>query len=259
MEPEYIEDVARQTRRHWNLGDGPISNVTLLTEKHGVIVTMIRMDAPNLDAFSTWDPVDERPYIVLGDDGQSPFRSRYNVCHELGHLILHRDVLPVEFNDPGYFKVAESQADRFAAAFLTPSETFSPNIVTPSLDTFRTLKSRWRVSIKMMIHRAHDLNIIDSEEARRFYINYNRRRWNRQEPMDDTHPLEVPRLVRRAFEIIVEKGVIERSQIEADLPFNREDIERLANLPAGYLDDPEDDWAVREAYDVIREMDERNR
>ena len=247
MSEEDIEDAARDGRRHWNLGDGPISDVTLLTEKHGIIVTMIAMNANNLDAFSTWDDVDSRPYIALGTDTQSAFRTRFNVCHELGHLILHRDVLPREFNDQRYFKIIESQADRFAAAFLTPAATFSPDISLPTLEVFRILKPRWRTSIKMMIHRAQDLEVIDREEARRLYISYNRRGWNRREPLDEDQQLEEPRLVRRAFETIVEKSVIERSQIVAASPFNREDIEQLANLPYGYLDeDSAYTWAIEE-------------
>ena len=247
MSDENIEDAARDARRSWNLGDGPISNVTLLTEKHGIIVTMIDMNAKNLDAFSTWDNVDGRPYIVLGTDTQSAFRTRYSVCHELGHLILHRDVSPLEFNDQRYFKIIESQADRFAAAFLTPAATFSPDISMPSLEVFRLLKPRWRTSIKMMIHRAQDLNVIDREEARRLYISYNRRGWNRREPLDGDHQLEEPRLVRRAFETIIDRSVIERSQIVAALPFNQEEVEQLANLPYGYLDeDSAYTWAIRE-------------
>ena len=123
------------------------------------------------------------PYIVLGTDTPSPFRTRFNVCHELGHLILHRDVTPQQFSDQLQFKLIEAQADRFAAAFLTPASTFSTDIVDPSLELFRVLKPRWRTSIKMMVHRAQELNIIDREEARRFYINYNRRGWNRKEPL----------------------------------------------------------------------------
>lgn len=244
---EKIEQVAMDTRRHWNLGDGPISDVTLLAEKNGVIVTMIPMNARNLDAFSTWDSVDHRPYIVLGKDSQSAFRSRFNVCHELGHLILHREVTPSEFHDRWYFKLIESQANRFAAALLTPDSSFSSDIFTPTLEMFRQLKPRWLTSIKMMIHRSHELDIISREEARRLYINYNRRGWNRLEPMDDEFNVEEPRLVRRIVETIVEKDVLERGQVTAALPFNREDIELLANLPHGYLDeDSAYNWVIRE-------------
>ncbi|MCY4530686.1 MAG: XRE family transcriptional regulator [Chloroflexi bacterium] len=237
LEDEAIEESARRTRRHWNLGDGPISNVTLLAEKNGIIVTMVPMNARDLSAFSTLDHDDQRPYIVLGTDIPSPFRTRFNVCHELGHLVLHRTVTPLEFQDQRYFKMIESQADRFAAALLTPASTFSPDITAPTLDVFRTLKPRWRTSIKMMVYRAQELNIIDREEARRLYINYNRRGWNRGEPLDRETEVEKPRLVRRVFEAIIDNDVLERSQIVAALPFNREDIEQLANLPHGYLDE----------------------
>ena len=252
LDGQDIEDSAKRTRRHWNLGDGPISNVTLLAEKNGVIVTMVPMNASDLDAFSTWDHADQRPYIVLGTDIPSPFRTRFNVCHELGHLVLHREVTPPEFNDQRYFKMIEAQADRFAAAFLTPASTFSPDITVPTLDVFRTLKPRWRTSIKMMVHRAQELDIIDREEARRLYINYNRRGWNRREPLDDESEMEKPRLVRRVFEAIVDNNILERSQIVAALPFNREDIELLANLPYGYLDDESAyTQAIRELGDLF--------
>ena len=242
-----IETIARNTRRYWKLGDGPISNMTLLLENQGVIVTLMSMNANNLDAFSIWDSVDNRPYIVLGSDTQSAFRTRFNVCHELAHLILHQRVSPLEFNDQRYFKLIEAQADRFAGAFLAPAETFSPAIAVPTLEVFRTLKPKWRISIKMMIHRAQELNLIDQEEARRLYINYNRRGWNRQEPLDNEEALEEPRLVKRVFEAVIDNEVIQRAQITAALPFNPEDIEQLAALPYGYLDeDSAYTWAIKE-------------
>ncbi len=243
---EDIETVAQDVRREWRLGDGPISNVTLLVENHGVIVTLMPMNADHLDAFSMWDHLDHRAYIVLGDNGQSAFRTRFNVCHELGHLVLHRDVSPGEARDRRYFKVIEEQADRFAAAFLTPASTFSPEVSNPTLDVFRSLKPRWRTSIKMMVHRARELELIDHDEARRLYINYNRRGWHHQEPMDE-QPMEEPRLVRRVVETVVDNSIVSPAQIAAALPFNAEDIEQLAHLPYGYLDEESAyTWAVRE-------------
>ena len=109
------------------------------------------------------------------------------------------------------------------------------------------LKPRWRTSIKMMIHRSQELDIIDREEARRLYINYNRREWNIQEPLDQETRVEEPRLVKKIFEVIVDNSILRQSQIAAALPFTPEDIELLSNLPYGYLDeDSAYSWAVRE-------------
>ena len=243
----HIEASAREARRYWNMGDGPISNVTLLAENNGVIVCLIPMEAKHLDAFSLWDKLDGRPYIVLGDDSQSAFRTRFNVCHEIGHLILHKNLEPWDVADSASLKVLEAQADQFAASFLTPSAAFSRDIVMPSLERFHVLKPRWRTSIKMMIHRAQELDIIDKDEARRFYINYNRRGWNIREPLDQETQVEEPRLVRTIFEVVVDKSILRQSQISAALPFNGEDIEQLANLPHGYLDEQSAySWAIRE-------------
>ena len=213
----------------------------------------MEMGTTKLDAFSAWENYGQRPYIVLGDDGQSAFRTRYNVGHELGHLILHRDVTPREFDSKQFFKVIEAQADRFASAFLTLATTFSMDVARPTLDVFRNLKNKWRTSVKMMVHRAADLDIIDREEVRRLYISYNRRGWNRLEPFDDIEPTEELRLVKRAFEAVVANAVIERSQIAAALPFNREDVEQLANLPAGYLAQPYEESDVWEFLDELTE------
>ena len=229
-----IEGIAEETRTHWNMGNGPISNMTLLAENNGVVAVRMPMGTVRLDAFSTWDTA--RPYIVIGDDGQSAFRTRFNVCHELGHLVLHQHMTQAEHESKRYFKMIEAQADRFASAFLTPAATFSGDITRPTLDAFRNLKPKWRTSVKMMIHRAGDLGVINREEARRLYIAYNQRSWHRGEPFDE-EAIEEPRLVRRAFELLVDNDIIERPQVSAALPFNQEDIESLANLPPGYLDE----------------------
>ncbi len=119
------------------------------------------------------------------------------------------------------------------------------------MDVFRVLKTKWRTSVKMMVHRAADLDIIDKDDARRLYISYNRRGWSKLEPFDDTEPTEQPRLVKRAFEAVVENAVIERSQVAAALPFNREDVEHLANLPAGYLNELQEESDVWQFLDDL--------
>ena len=230
-----IEHLASETRRYWAMGDGPISNVTLLVENHGVIAAQMVMGSSRLDAFSAWDICDSRPYIVLGDDGQSACRVRFNVCHELGHLILHPNVSRAEWEDIPTFRLIEQQAHRFASAFLTPISSVAPDLRQPTLSSLRMAKLRWKSSVKMLIHRAHDLGLVDDRAVSRLYVNYNRREWQKAEPYDDQWPVEQPVMLRRAFEALDKRSIIERSQIPAALPFNQADIEQLAGLPDGYL------------------------
>ena len=232
-----IESLAVDVRAQWKLSNGPISNVTVLCEHHGVMAGMYPFGSASLDAFSLWDQTDGRPYIVLGDDGQTPCRTRFNVCHELGHLVMHRDVTPTDLSDRATFNLIERQAHRFAGAFLVPAEKFRNELSFPTLDALLGLKPRWRVSVKMLIHRTGDLGIVDDDYIRRLYINYNRRGWNEREPFEDDVAPERPLLLRRAFEAMVDRDIVDRTQILAALPFNQDELEALVGLPSGYLDE----------------------
>ena len=49
------------------------------------------------------------------------------------------------------------------------------------------------------------------------------------------NPLEQPKLLRRAVEMIVNGNRRHPDEIAADLPFNRATLETLCNLPPGFL------------------------
>ena len=85
-----LEEIATKVRRHWGLGDGPIANVVALFETHGSIVTRFELGSDQIDAFSCW--INQKPHIFLGSDKRSCCRSRFDAAHELGHILLHRDI-----------------------------------------------------------------------------------------------------------------------------------------------------------------------
>jgi hypothetical protein len=67
------------------------------------------------------------------------------------------------------------------------------------------------------------------------WINYSRRGWKRQEPLDDSIPTERLRLLRTGFELLIEEGILTPNQILQDLSLNQVDIEELTGLSPGYL------------------------
>jgi Zn-dependent peptidase ImmA (M78 family)/DNA-binding XRE family transcriptional regulator len=230
-----IEKVASDVRRFWKLGDGPISNMVLLMENNGAVVTRIELYADKLDAFSTWRSSDKTPYIILGADKGSAVRSRFDAAHELGHLVLHRNIEPKHLNSASDFKLIEQQAHRFAGAFLIPANTFAKDFYAPTLDSFRVLKLKWLVAIGVIIRRARDLNFIDEQLERRLWINYNRRGWRRSEPLDEKIPVERPRLLYRVIETLLSEGALTIEQLLSKIALGVRDIEELTTLPSGYL------------------------
>jgi Zn-dependent peptidase ImmA (M78 family)/transcriptional regulator with XRE-family HTH domain len=243
-----VEEIAVDVRREWGLGDGPISNIVLLIENNGFIVTRMDLDAAALDAFSTFVCDDGTPYIVLGADKQSAVRSRFDTAHELGHCILHRNFKPDRLKNGLAFKSAEQQANRFASAFLVPHRKFADDFNMPTLDALLTLKNRWLVSVGMLIRRAFDLHFISEDHYRRLWINYNRRGWRKEEPLDDKLPVEQPLLFRRAYKLLIESRVRTPEQILMEIPLAPKDIEELMYLPSGYLAPSLPQVELREEY-----------
>lgn len=236
MSDEQIEDAAATVRRYWGLGEGPISNVVWLLENNGAIVTRGYLEAADLDSFCAW--VENRPYVFLNADKQSAARSRFDVAHELAHLVLHRGVESRRLARTAEHAIYERQAHRFAGAFLLPAGSFLDAVYMPTLDAFRALKPIWRVSIAMMIMRAEHLNLIAPEQSRRLWIAYSRRGWKRGEPLDRDLPVEEPRLQRSAFELLIEEGVQTPDDILLNLGISSTDVEAIAGLQPGYVSEP---------------------
>jgi len=229
----YIERFADETRAHWNLGTGPVMNMARTLEVNGIFLARGRTGAETLDAFSEIDH-QGIPYIFLASDNDTLVRCRFSAAHELGHLILHKNVDKKSINKATEFRMIENQAHHFAAAFLLPEQSFVDELFGISLDAFRSLKPRWKISIAAMIKRCEQLGMITEEVSQRMWINRNRRGWREREPLDDL-PVEEPHLISKSFKMLVESGIKTTDQIVDDLRLSAVDIEELAFLEKGFF------------------------
>uniref|UniRef100_E6Q1B0 HTH cro/C1-type domain-containing protein n=1 Tax=mine drainage metagenome TaxID=410659 RepID=E6Q1B0_9ZZZZ len=232
---ERIENSARRARRYWSLGDGPISSVVWHLENCGAIVSLSDFGSEDLDAFSDTAAGKFEPFVSVSVDKTIAARSNFTAAHELGHLLLHKNIPPNVAKRPAEHKLIEQQANQFADAFLLPESTFYLQVRRPSLDLFRALKPQWRVSIGAMIMRSKSLELINDEQYRKLWVAYSARGWKHGEPYDDELTHTGPRVLRRAFELILNEGIVSRDEILSALPFAATDIERLCGLDAGFL------------------------
>lgn len=230
-----IEDAAVKCRHFWGLGDGPLPDVTGELEANGVVVSSIKVGVDNLDAFSQWSTVDNTPYVILGLDKSSACRGRFDAAHELGHLILHKNVDRKRVNDSKDWKTLEDQAHRFASAFLMPADSFSKEVWAPSLDTFIAMKRRWKASAASMIMRCKYLGLINEDQEKRLWINRNRRGWQKSEPLDDKMEREATSLVPKAIAMLVDENVRRKEQILIDTCLPATDLEEVTSMPFGYF------------------------
>jgi Zn-dependent peptidase ImmA (M78 family)/transcriptional regulator with XRE-family HTH domain len=227
-----IERIAEDARSFWRMTDGPVGNMVYLLENQGIITARDELGAATLDSLSVYS---DRPYVIIGTDKGTAVRWRFDAAHELGHLLLHRHLDRRQLTKPAEFKRIEEQAHRFAAAFLLPMAAFADDFFSASLDALRAIKPRWRVSVAMMIMRARQGGLISEEHERRLWINYSRRGWRRNEPLDDTLPPEEPRLLRSAVELLLSGGGQHPDEISQAVALSDRDIESLCGLPDNYL------------------------
>jgi Zn-dependent peptidase ImmA (M78 family)/transcriptional regulator with XRE-family HTH domain len=236
-----IQDAADDCRERWGLGLGPISNVLALIESKGVCVCRYELAGENVEAFSFWNG--ERPFVFMASEKECGVRTRFDLAHELGHLVLHRWVEDRELEDKNTLKRIEREADRFAGAFLLPRRSFPNEVYTSKIDAFVHLKRRWKVSIQAMIFRCGDLGLLDEDQILNLRKTISYRNWRTREPLDNPEdiPLEQPRLLRRAAELLLGSNRRHPDEILSDLNLSPSLIEAFYNLPAGTLTsaDPE--------------------
>ena len=167
-----IEKIAVKIRRHWNLGLDPIDNLIDSFEMHGIKVGLIDADS-RFDALTFRH--NSQPVIAVAKN-ISGDRQRFNLAHELGHIIL--DLNP-DIDE-------EKAAHRFAGAFLIPEEMVKYELQdkrkTIDINELYRLKHKYGISMKALVHRAADLEIISEKVAVRYYREFSKRKWNTEEP-----------------------------------------------------------------------------
>ena len=105
------QEAAMALRLAWGMGLGPAPNLVQMAEAHGIRVLGIPLEDVKVDAFSFWS-AEGRPFIFLSRV-KTAERSRFDLAHEIGHLVLHSDVTRTEESTD---RQIEHEANIFAAS-----------------------------------------------------------------------------------------------------------------------------------------------
>jgi len=190
--PNQVENAAASLRQAWKLGLDPIENLTQLLEDQGIKVGLVA-GFEHFDACTFM--ADHAPVIVSKADLPGD-RQRFNLAHELGHLVLRI----LDELDP------EDASHRFVGAFLVPAEVarFELGIrrSTLSMNELYLLKHKYGLSMQAWIFRARDLEIITPSMVKQLFQRFRVNGWHRREPGDEypsEKPLRMERLIYRAL------------------------------------------------------------
>lgn len=198
VDVESPEEAASSLRDYWQIGDGPVGHLVRIAENKGVLVVFSPSRGTSVDAYSFEGLA--RPVVVLNPTKDNFYRQRFDLAHELGHLVMHADA------EPGSSRV-EAQADHFAAEFLMPKEQIS-DLLPCKADwgQLQRLKESWGVSLQALLYRARALGVMKEVTYRNAMMFLSSKGWRRQEP--GVMPvLEQPSLLPGAVGLLQEAGI----------------------------------------------------
>lgn len=225
-DPTSPESVAVELRRYLGLPRGPINDMIAAVESMGILVKKIDLTGELGAFYRQFDGVRIKrvggAHVVFLNSTAPTDRQRFTLAHELGHVVLHSSLT----------SSSEQEANSFAAEFLTPRVDVIAHLQATSgkLADFITLKARWKVSIKMLIKRAFDLGVIDSERYKSLMIQYGARGWVKNgEPviLDE----EVARIERAIVDYHVDTLRYSRSEMSQFLHLNYHELTSWMGLP----------------------------
>ncbi|EOT2306984.1 TPA: ImmA/IrrE family metallo-endopeptidase [Escherichia coli] len=234
---EDIEKAAEKCRRDWGLGFGPIDNMTRLAEKLGAFVTSFDSVSDDVDALSV--PL-SRPFIVRNMAKKSPCRQRFDIAHEVAHLILHGGISTGD-------RETESQANRFASALLLPRTAMAKYFPRPVGGRFNwqglsQFKLTWKVSKAAIIYRAHQLSLLTDAQYKTAFFGLKRKGEAIDEKEDCLIPNEKPELFTKALQCLL-----------TDLSVDVQSLARRLNITPTMLAELVNDYTLTTTPNVATE------
>lgn len=248
-ELQNIEHISEQLRDCWGLGVEPIADLRYILESNGIVVTSFDAEAEKIDAFSQRTIINkgEIYMIAVSASGQTFARARFDMAHELGHILLHPWSEDLELITKEDFRSRERQANAFAGAFLLPAKTFKQDVspYPTTIDYYIHLKKKWNVSISAMIYRAYQLKIISNNQFQYLMRQISKNGWRQSEPLDTEYRLQ-NNILQSAVDMLIESNVLSGRQLTDEMAQNgismySRQIENLLCLKPGTLSSSEED------------------
>lgn len=235
LDLEKIEEIANNLREHWNIGKGPINNLSVLLEQKGIILCTSNINNEKVDACS--EVINDNAIFFVRTNNVSGCRLRFDIAHELGHLLLHSGITDEELQDKQILDKIEREANMFASAFLMPREEFANDVLAMSLDHLTNLKARWKVSIAAIIYRCVELGIFNESQGLYLRKQLSIKKWRTVEPLDDVIKVEQPQLLASAIKIMLDNEIQSKNQMRENINIPKKDLLELSNLPDDYLEE----------------------
>ena len=220
---EDVEEAATSVRTDWNLGNGPIPDMTELLEERGIKVFKLTLPG-SVDGLSCRvrrSGGDDVPVVVCST-GKSLERQRFTIAHELGHLVLD---IPSTVPE-------EKACHRFAGAFLVPGDELFREVgrrrMNFGFDELIEIKHIFGISAAALVMRMCDLGIITQATLRDVFAGIGSG-WRTDEPRPLRRTESPTRFRRLCLRALAESEISESKAAE----LLRLRVSEIENIMAG--------------------------
>lgn len=243
VEENNYTNIAKKVREYWGLSNKPINNIINVLEANGFILNCVNTNTNDIDAFTHYVKIDNEKYfcVVLGNEKKSFARRQFSTAHELAHILLHGTNVDINTLSREEFREIEREADKFAAEFLLPEDSFKKDLIYPTnLKFYEELKKKWKVSIIAMMMRATDLGVITKNQLQYLIKQAYAKGYRNLEPLDNTIKIQEPTLIKLAINMLLDNNKFSPDDLMTNLNNNgiwleKEEIEDLIGLERGTL------------------------
>ena len=202
-----IGQIAASVRKIWRMPDGPVANLIGWLEQASCLVFSYDFNSDKIDEAVQW--IDPTPPIILVNSTAPADRLRFSLAHALGHLVMHRAMIP--------YPEMEKEADQFAAAFLMPREDIFEELAPVTIQHMLELKEKWQVSMQALIYRSWELDVIKERRYRSLFQQLSRLGYRKKEPFP------IPRENPRSIKVLLDA-------YKKQLDYDDKDLARLLRI-----------------------------
>ena len=128
-------------------------------DNEGILIFQLPMELDELRGFTI---IDTTPYTIVINSSDDIGARIFTLLHEYGHILLREPALctPEEPTNERHGAEVEAWCNRFAAAFLLPSEEISADFNRTELEQYGKIANRYKVSKYALLTRLVSLKLI---------------------------------------------------------------------------------------------------
>ena len=217
---EDAERAAVSVRNAWNLGGGPIPDMTELLEERGIKVFKLSLprSVDGLTCYVHRADGEDVPVVVCSTD-KSIERQRFTLAHELGHMVME---IPTGVPE-------EKACHRFASAFLVPQDELAREVGRRRFNfgfgEIIEIKRMFGVSAAALVVRMRDLGIVTEATMVSIFRGIGSS-WRKDEPCPLERTESPGRFRRLCLRALAEEAISESKAAEL-LSLRVSEIERV--------------------------------